>query len=278
MKRMVKLPKREIDFPSFVDVGRFWLEPARWRITRTGLLARLFDDGAEWADSSYVLFNDFNVSDDDLDDSLARAVAVSRQIHLTPEMPVKLQTEKLEVLFDLEGQFLRAWVGRNQVGVSVTVDISTWELYYAPGDRDAMFAAGVALNWFLDCSIALTSHPKFRQFAASKSTGLGVTSTVGNVWTVQSQFDSDVEQILSGRIPAPPKAHRVRGHIRRLGDGLPSADARENAPPYIRRHMSPDETWVRGHSRGGDTTGITLLSRLHSYSSLADFLATAQRA
>ena len=271
-------PTSEVDFHSFVDAGRFWLEPAGWRIARTGLLARLFDDGAQWADSSSVLFTDFDVSDDDLDDALARAVAVSLQIRLAPDMPVKLQTEKLEVLLDLEGQFLRAWVGRNQVGVSVTVDISTWELYYAPGDRDAMFAIGTAINYFLDCSIALKSHPKFRRLAPNEFTDLDLTSTEGNVWTVQSEFDTDVEQILSGRMSAPPKPHRVRGHVRRLGDGLPSTDARENAPPYIRRHMSPDETWVRGHSRGGDTTGVTLLSRLYSYSSLADFLATAQRA
>lgn len=282
---LAKTPASEIDFPTFLDAGEFWLKPARWRFfrflwpgKRKRLLEKLFADGSEWADSSYVLFTDFEVTDDDLDDTLARAVAVSQQIHLAPDMPVNLRTKKLNVLLDLEGQLLRAWVGKGKVGLVVTVNISTWEIYYAPGNRDAMFAAGVAINWFLDCSIALASHPKFRRLTPSESSGGNALSNEANNWTTQSQFDSDIEQILNGRLPAPPKAHRVRGHIRRLGEGTPSDVARENAPPYIRRHMSSDETWVRGHNRGGDTTGKHLLTRLQSYSSLADFLATAQRA
>lgn len=282
---LAKTPAREIDFRTFLDAGEFWLKPARWLFLhflwpskRKRLLEKLSANGSEWADSSYVLFTDFEVTDDDLDDTLARAVAVSRQIHLAPEMPVNLRTEKLNVLLDLEGQLLRAWVGKDQVGLVVTVDISTWAIYYAAGNRDAMFATGVAINWFLDCSIALASHPKFRRLAPSESSGVNALSNDANNWTTQSQFESDIEQILTGRLPAPPKAHRVSGHIRRLGEGSPSDAARENAPPYIRRHMSPDETWVRGHNRGGDTTGMQLLTRLQSYSSLADFLATAQRA
>jgi tetratricopeptide (TPR) repeat protein len=282
---LAKTPASEIDFRAFLEAGEFWLKPARWLFLRflwpskrKRLLEKLFANGSEWADSSYVLFTDFEVTDDDLDDTLARAVAVSRQIHLAPEMPVNLRTEKLNVLLDLEGQLLRAWVGKGQVGLVVTVDISTWAIYYAAGNRDAMFAAGVAINWFLDCSIALASHPKFRRLAPSEFSGVNALSNDANNWTTQSQFESDIEQILTGRLPAPPKAHRVSGHIRRLGEGSPSDAARENAPPYIRRHMSPDETWVRGHNRGGDTTGVQFLTRLQSYSSLADFLATAQRA
>jgi hypothetical protein len=140
-----------------------------------------------------------------------------------------------------------------------------------------MFAAGVAINWFLDCSIAIARHPKFKRHDFGNASSFARASETENSWTTQSEFDSDIEQIISGQLPAPPMAHRVRGHIRKLGDGLPSDEARDNAPPYIRRHMSPNETWVRGHSRGGDVMGQHLLTRLQMFSSLADFLATAQR-
>lgn len=266
-----------IDFATFVDAGRFWLESARWETSHMGLLAQLFSDGTQWADPSYVLFTDYDVSEDDLDDTLARAVAIAREIQFVPEMPVMLITENIEVRLDLEGRFLRAWVGERGVGVAVTIDVSNWDLHYASSDRDAMFAAGVAINWFLDCSIAIARHPKFKRLNSRDVRGFARAGEIANGWTTESQFDADIEQIVSGQIQAPPKAHRVRGHIRKLGDGLPSDEARDNAPPYIRRHMATNETWVRGHSRGGDVMGQHLLTRLQTFSSLADFLATAQR-
>jgi tetratricopeptide (TPR) repeat protein len=267
-----------LSFQEFVLSGKFWLESAKWETSQIGLLAQLFSDGIQWADPSYVLFTDYDVSEDDLDDALARAVAISREIQFVPEMPVMLITENIEVRLDLEGQILRAWVGERGVGVAVTIDVSNWDLHYASSDRDAMFAAGVAINWFLDCSIAIARHPKFKRLNSRDVRGFARAGEIANGWTTESQFDADIEQIVSGQIQAPPKAHRVRGHIRKLGDGLPSDEARDNAPPYIRRHMATNETWVRGHSRGGDVMGQHLLTRLQTFSSLADFLATAQRA
>lgn len=264
-------------FLEFVEQGKFWIDSAHWSSSQAGILEDLFENGSKWADPNYVFFTDFDVSDSDLDDSLARAVAISGQIHLMPEMPVRLHTEKLEIQLDLDNSLLRAWVGRQNVGIAVTVDVSTWDLYYAVGDRDAMFATAAAINWFLDCSIALRDHPKFRRLSTNEMMNPHGAGYSGDVWTTQTGFDSDIENIMSGHLPNPPKAHRVRGHIRRLADGSPTEDARDNAPPYVRRHMRADETWVRGHSRGGDFTGANILTRLQSYSSLGDFLAMARR-
>lgn len=98
-----------------------------------------------------------------------------------------------------------------------------------------------------------------------------------NSWSTQLQFDDDINQLLLGYVPAPPRAHRVRGHVRRLGEGTPSDSALDHTPPYIRRHMAPGETWLRGHSRGGDLSGELIFKHLRRYSSLADFQVTATR-
>lgn len=274
------------DYPLFIENGRHWLEPAGWipnrktwfeRVPRTRILARLFNSGAKWAEPNIPLFNDFDISEEDLDDTLARAVAISSRIHLLPEVPIKLETRNLSIEFDLEGQLLRAWVGRSGVGIPISVDVTTWELIYIQGHRDSMFAVGAAINWFIDCSISLESHSNFQRLEQFRSHHEGATEAAGNSWTTRPQFHTDIEQMRSGYLPLPPRAHRVRGHVRRLGDGTPSDSARDNAPPYIRRHMAPGDTWVRGHSRGGDVAGDQLINRLHSSSSLADFLGTATR-
>lgn len=277
------------DYSSFVESGRYWLQPAGWiqnsrlllRITktlpRTRMLARLFNGETQWADPNIPLFNDFDVSEEDLDDTLARAVAISSRIHLMPEVPIKLETRNLSIEFDLEGQLLRAWVGRNSIGIPISVNVTTWELFYVQENRDAMFAVGAAINWFLDCSISLYNHSNFERLEANSAYREGTTDAAGNSWTTRQQFHTDIEQMRSGHLPLPPRAHRVRGHIRRLGDGTPSDSARDNAPPYIRRHMAPGETWVRGHNRGGDVAGDQLINRLRTSSSLADFLGTARR-
>ena len=60
-----------------------------------------------------------------------------------------------------------------------------------------------------------------------------------------------------------------------LTEREPTDEARENAPAYIRRNMSPSDTFVRSYTKSGDVGTDKLLVHLNTKSSLADFLGTA---
>ena len=169
---------------------------------------------------------------------------------------------------------LRAFISQGP-GIAVSVNLETWDLHYLTGDADSMFAAGVALNFFLDCGINLARHPKFT-LANPSCTGKTMIST-GNCWSTTDDFDQSVRDIRTNAVPAPPKAHRVKGFIRTLSYGNPSEDALSHAPSYVRRNMKPGQTFVRPHQRGGGQARERLYRRLQTHSSLADYLATAPR-
>ena len=105
------------------------------------------------------------------------------------------------------------------------------------------------MNWFLDRSLAHQNHPHFRD-------------DEGNTWKVSSGFYDDIKNIFTGKYSQPPIAHRVRGHIRTLTEREPTDESRDNAPSYIRRHMSPSDTWVRGYNKGDENSSKQLATRL----------------
>jgi tetratricopeptide (TPR) repeat protein len=252
-------------FVEFLLQGKFWLEKSNWNVAgKSSLLQGLYEANCSWADPAFILFEGYGVSDDFLDESLARAESLSKNLHLQPSMPTFLETSELSIAMTIEGVFLRAWVGKNQKGVAVAVNLTTWELHYPLGDIDGAFAVGAALNWFLDRSLAHPNHPHFR--------GDG-----GSAWKVSTGFYEDISNISAGVYPQPLKAHQVRGFIRTLEKGKPTDESRDNAPSYIRRHMGPNDTWVRPHNRGQGESAEKLVTHLTKFSSLADFLATAPR-
>jgi hypothetical protein len=191
-------------------------------------------------------------------------------------MPVYLQTEWVSIAMTIENGWIRAGVGIGLEGCAVSLNPSTWDLQFLNGDRDALFAAATVVNWYIDCSIMLKAHPKFRKESEDRRDDIRPWPSSANCWSATSLFSDDVDDIRKGRQAAPSRAHRVRGHIRSLTQGEPTDDARANAPAHKRVFMKANDTWVQAHSRGGETETQNLLNRLHKNSSLADFLATAQ--
>jgi tetratricopeptide (TPR) repeat protein len=253
-------------FVEFLLQGQFWLENSSWNVAgKSSFLQGLYEANFSWADPTSVLFDDYEVNDEFLNESLARAELLSKSLHLQPSMPTFLETSELTIAMTIEGSFLRAWVGKNQIGVAVAVNLSTWELHYPLGDIDGAFAVGAALNWFLDRSFAHQDHPHFRGHE-------------GSTWKVSTGFYDDISKISSGVYPQPMKIHQVRGFKRTLVKGTPTDKSRDNAPAYIKPHMAPNETWVKTHKRGEGESGKKLVTRLTKSSNLADFLATAPRA
>jgi len=253
-------------FTAFLKQGKFWLENSVWQMPeKSTLLQNLSYAKATWANPASHIFKNYEVPDEFLDESLARAELLSKGIRLQPRMPIYFETPELSIAMTIEGVFLRAWVGVMQCGVGVSINLKNWKLYYPLDNSDGAFAAGAALNWFLDRSLAHVSHPHFSR-------------AEGDTWGATSGFYDDIEKIFTGRYSQPPVAHRVRGHIRTLIEREPTDESRDNAPSYIRRHMGPSDTWVRAHNRGEEESSKRLATRLEKFSNLADFLATVPRA
>jgi hypothetical protein len=170
---------------------------------------------------------------------------------------------------------LLAWVGVGLEGLLVGVNIKTWDVYHAD-DADARFATGAVLNWFLDCSLNISLHKQF-YFAPNRWREIERPwePHYMTTWSTTNVFHEDIGNIRQSVDRKPPQAHRVRGHIRTLTERQPTDEARENAPAYIRRNMSPSDTFVRSYTKSGDVGTDKLLVHLNTKSSLADFLATA---
>jgi tetratricopeptide (TPR) repeat protein len=264
-------------FSEFLASGSTWLDGAGWENRQLSLLLKsLHQQNAKWADPTKVLFPEYDIEEDDLAETLARAESLQQHLHLETEMPVYLRTDWVSVAMTIENDWIRAWVGIGLDGCAVSLNPNTWDLQFLNGDRDALFAAAVVVNWYIDCSIMLTAHPKFLKDSADNRDEIRPWHLSDNGWSATSLFTDDVDDIREGRQSAPPRAHRVRGHKRSLTQREPSDDARAKAPAHIRAFMGPNDTWVQAHARGGQTETQNLLTRLHKHSSLADFLATAQ--
>jgi tetratricopeptide (TPR) repeat protein len=266
-------------FYEFVQAGKVWLDSAKWLDPGTSSLLRvIYNRNLRWANNRDEFpFIEYEIDADFLDESLARAESLKELIRYEIESPVLLETPELFIAMERDGNMLRSFVAAGEIGVAVSVNLTNWDLYYESEDSDAMFAAGASLNFFIDCSMDLSLHPKYERVANTATDVATMQLDAAARWTTNVSFVSDVEGIREGRLNQPPKAHRVKGFIRKLTERHPTDAARDRAPAFIRRNMGPDDTFVRPHQRGGGNAAERLFTRLRTHSSLADFLATAPR-
>lgn len=264
-------------FPEFLEDGKSWLDPAKWtNPENSSVLRSIFTRDSRWPNLvEEFAFGDYDISAESLDESLARAESLKSLLNYEVEFPVRLETPGLFIAMERDGDMLRSFVGSGAMGVAVSVNIRNWDLHYLSNDSDAMFAAGASLNFFIDCSMNLSLHPKYERVAETATKQSATQTTPLSTWTTNAAFAADVEGILTGKLSQPPKAHRVKGFIRKLTERHPTDEARDRAPAFIRRNMGPDDTFVRPHQRGGGEAAERLFTRLRTHSSLADFLATA---
>lgn len=264
-------------YDEWFKAGSFWHTniPKDFFSGTLEFLEVLYQNGATWSDEKEHLFSDYWLEDESLEESLARVESLSSHIHLQPIWPVYLETPDISIAMTLNRNYLLAWVGIGLEGLLVGANIKTWDLYHAD-DADARFAAGAVLNWFLDCSLNISTHKQF--YAAPNrwhEIGRPWEPHYNTTWSTTNAFHEDVDNIRCSVDRKPPQAHRVRGHIRTLTERQPTDEARENAPAYIRRNMSPSDTFVRSYTKSGDVGTDKLLVHLHAKSSLADYLGTA---
>ena len=261
-------------YEQWFQKGSYWHDAiaADFFFDSNDFLGELLLNGAIWADESTVLFDGFDVEEETLEESLARAETLSGHLHLVPLWPVYLETNEVSIAMTLNRNFLLAWVGKGLEGLLVGVNIKTWDLYHAD-DRDARFACGAVLNWFLDCSLNISEHRMFdRMPNNAKEFDRPWETKFLTTWTTTKPFYEELESLRYDSNRKPPRAHRVRGHIRTLIYRRPTDDARENAPAYIRKNMGPTDTFVRAYEKSGDLGTEKLLVHLKTNSNLADFL------
>jgi tetratricopeptide (TPR) repeat protein len=266
-------------FFEFVQAGKVWLDSAKWPDPGTSsLLQVIYNRNLRWANNRDEFpFIEYEIDADFLDESLARVESLKQLIRYEIESPVLLETPELFIAMERDGNMLRSFVAAGEIGVAVSVNLTNWDLHYESEDSEAMFAAGASLNFFIDCSMDLSLHPKYERVANTATDVATMQLDSAARWTTNASFVSDVEGIRTGRLSQPPKAHRVKGFIRKLTERHPTDEARDRAPAFIRRNMGPDDTFVRPHQRGGGDAAERLYTRLRTHSSLADFLATAPR-
>lgn len=278
LQRSDDSPILATSFSEWLEEGSVWLDSASWSgREHSALLKELHAAGAQWADLANCVFPEFNAGEEELDEALAFAENLSGSLRKQPNMPIHLDAADLRIAMTIENDHLRAWVGRETTGLAVSVNLKTWDVQYRADDPDAIFAVGAVLHWFLDCSGGIEHHPKFTRGLPTNEENVVPWRADNNTWSTNSSFDDDVEAVVSGRRKRPPKAHRVKGHIRTLSEYIPTEEARLRAPAYVRRNMGPNDTWVAGYSKGGEAALRSLITRLATFSSLADYLATCPR-
>ena len=245
-----------------------WFELARQHIEPTYILPNskflksLFGLGKQFC-PLIENWMQYPASGEWLDEILAKYEDQSPFLKLEPVWPIRFESQELEAVISVEGQWLRGWVGRKGVGGLVAIHLKDFKISSALQGADRNFSIGVITSFFLDRTINLDSdgHPHFETQAEGALVGT-------------SQFDIDIVKIQSGQRQAM-QSHMVSGYPRTLPAGhKPSDEAIMRAPIYIRRNLKPNQTFVRKHQRNGPVFEEPILRYLKINSNLADAMGS----
>ena len=117
-------------------------------------LRHLFDAGLRMETRPNSVF-DVHVSDDWLENILASAECVSDALTKNPDYPTTFDADDLTIVLGEVKGWIIGWVGRGQRGVLVSFRPSDFEVRYDRRNGDAKYAVGLAISWFVDCSVVL---------------------------------------------------------------------------------------------------------------------------
>ena len=262
------------DFNSWLLMGRKWTKTSAWRNPKkSSVLINRFESGAQWLKPASRLFSEYNANEDSINESLACIESLSEHFDRHPETPIYLQSARVTIAMEIAQDTVRAWVGQSNIGLTVSMSLNNWDLSYDRDHPDASFAVGAMIHFFIDCSMGIATHPGFHQITPSSDADSSLGDRGTNFWSSTLGFEKNIDDIVSGRKHAPPRAHRVSGHVRTLSERIPTDEARLKAPSYIRRNLGPNDTWVSSYTKGGDASQTDRLARLKTHSSLSDYLA-----
>jgi hypothetical protein len=257
------------EFASWLRDGREWLTPTRLKVEEfLPFLTHLYETGTTWPKKSQQ-FNKL-VDEDWFDEILARAEEVEKLLRFEPPWPTTYIDGRYRVTIAVVGNTLAGWVEVGNSKTLISVDVESYQVRHNKQDVHYEIAAGLVIGWYLDSCICIRHqrHPHFKTERRKTVLSRRVIDSYV-VYVPTPRFYSDAKSMSSG-LRQPPRAHRVRGHVRKLSAGVPSNSARNNAPAYIRRHLRLTETFVKSHSRGEGGKVRTMTVYLSKYSTLAD--------
>lgn len=262
-------------FERWLTAGKPWIRGAQVEGAEfSTFLAGLHDAGRRWPTANGSRAPEPR-DPDWLDEILARAEDAAPLLRFAPAWPTTFTDHKHLITIAVVDKTLVGWVEIGHSKTLVSIDLETWEPKSRGAQKQLDVAVGLAIGWYLDSCICLRkkSHPHFR-FERSRSGPRGITRISNEIVLPTPRFRTDFESVRRGS-RQPPRAHRVRGHVRELSDlRSPSKSARSNAPYYIRRHLKPNETFVQSHSRGKGEKSRAIAVYLSKYSTLADALGS----
>jgi hypothetical protein len=240
---------------------------------RRTFLDELFDRSLVWANPTDHWFDE--ADDDWLDEVAGWAFEARSQVRKVPVWPVTFESSDLRiVLTEIDAGDLTACVEYRNRGVLVSFNMDSLDVWFRVGSPCATFAIGSALMWYVDCATTLPSAgQRLFERADRNGSGHGPTHAQHSIrYVPTAHFEAQKERVRSGGTTAM-RMHDVAGHRRALPRGWrPSDEARRQAPVHLRRHMAPNETYVRGHARGAGERGPAAELRLGANSLLADAL------
>lgn len=253
--------------------GEVWLKPVLNQSARfEPFLRRLFDDDLDWLEPADSL-NEPLGTEDWLVEVVARAESLQPSLTRAPEFPMTFDGPTVTIHLDVCDEMAAAWVGAGDRGVFVGFHTTRFDLWYNKHHPSATTAAGLAVGWFLDCTVGLRKHGTHPHLSAAGAPR-GSPTRQGSAYVPTPSFDDYLATVASGASTSPA-AHRVAGHVRHLGAGrTPRDEARRNAPAYVRVTMGPRDTFVRAYDRGTTEAREEMEVHLSKYSSLADALGS----
>ena len=262
------------EFARWTVAGNAWLRPLGGRrADHLGFLRSLHASGRNWSSDEQALFP-ARYDDEWLTEILARADNLTGHLRKVPIWPVTFDGGELTIVLTANDDWALAWAGLKSHGVVVSFRPADFEVKHRR-HHDAEVAVGLAISWFIDCCIVIEREaPPGVARAATPSIG-GGQRAAGVTYVPQAAFRGQINAVQTHRLTIP-RAHRVKGHVRKLHPGqTPSTDARSHAPAWVRRQMDEDETFVVAHTRGLEVQNTVLRTHLSKYSALADAIGSA---
>ena len=274
---MPEAPVPGSDLRAWTERGAVWFESAGLAPGFSDpFLWTLYSSGLDWAPLDRTLFWVWP-GREWLEEILAWAEALTPHLRKVPDWPVTFHHDRFTIVLGGDSDWVRAWVGVEGTGVLVSFRHADFEVRKLAGDGDAELALGLALSWYLDLRASGDAPSASDFFREQVDSGNVSSRRRGRLFEAARAF-GDVEQDITIGGSAPPRVHRVMGHVRTLDDArLPTEEARDRAPAWQRLTMGPHDTWVRAHHRGSTPSVQPILNYMRRSSALATFVGLAER-
>lgn len=268
----------ESEYEEWCDEGKRWIDALKIReFVKQSFCKTLFASGATWENFYLSWFPD-SYGSTWFKEIVNQFEAVKFEFSFVPDWPMRFKSDEIDVWISEDKGLLIAWVEHQDFSTLLSINLKTFHVRSASNASQAKIAAGLALSFFIDCSISLdpqTRHPHFKQRKLQLPSGERMHRTIALVLPT-TRFISDIAKAKKN-LESSRTSHLVRGHRRQLPFGWePSREARDGAPEHIRTILRVNETFVRAHGRGNETGALRNQAELSKFSALAGAISSLQ--